>query len=1501
MLGTLTVFLLALMPSVVPVGGSIAPATAADCSPTEATFTGNGTIGSSGVVYQVLTFTSVDDCDWRVPSGVVSVDYLLVGGGGSGGSSALAASAGGGGGGQVKEQINSSVAGGALVTISVGSGGSATLIRGTPDAGGDGSTSSLSGGLSDAVLGGSGGANARIYNATQGQASTLGWSGGGGSVHASNWSTGSTGQGGTGSKGGNAWFDGASSLPQAGGGGGGAGGAGINATANVAGDGGVGVESSVSGSSTYYGGGGGGGKRTLTGTQSSGGNGGGGAGGWASSGEAGDRNTGGGGGGGSITDPDADGGDGGSGVVIIRYGLNPDPPTSTSVTSGDGQMTLAYTLPTHTGGGTLSLEYQLTPSGGSAGSWTSLGETDGSTVISSGVANGTVYSLKLRAKNTVGASSYTSSEVTVGSVLPSPVGEILRLDGTNPSSYSGSGSTWTDLARGNNGTIDGATWDSRSKSFGFDGTNDYVDLPDLAYDFSTGLAIHAVVDFGSAESYETVLGFSEDGSTKAGISFGRYSTADELYLEIYDPAGTGYRECHSSSSGTAIKNGFHVYSALLLADGTCQLQVDGTDLTEVTSTGGGGSATMLPASVVRAGAFVGQGRSGSPRLSGSIQSLVVYNSAQAVPACLPNELTYSGNGAVGESAVPYKLLAFTTGGTCTWQIPDGVTTVDALVVGGGGGGGAHVGSGGAAGGVIEISSSSAASGVGGLGAFDGITNVDISVGLGGAAGELFAACANPTSGITGDETAGSGYCNDSNNQFRAQNGVDSSIEGFTSAIGGGSGGHWNYYYPRAGGSGGGASAAGVGGPSAKLGTAGQGNSGGEFATSYGTGGGGGWAGVGADGSSSRSGDGGPGNSSSLLSTVHSSTFAVGQVSSSNVFFAGGGGGGFHGTRTASAGGVGGGGAGNSIEGVRAVIGASNTGGGGGGGGGTNGGVSYGADGGSGVIIVRYSLSPGAPTISSVSSGDGSLDVAFSAPTHNAGSAITDYEYSFDGSTWTSFSSASAGTKTISGLNNGTAYTVRVRAVNGNGNGVSATAGSSSTPRGSQTLSWSPANTTVEVTAGSVTLSPAASALGGVAVQYSVQSAGSPDASCAISDNSTPTVTFSSVGSCVIRATSVEGGAYLAATTDVTLTVTLAAQTITFASITDKTYGDSSFSATVSASSSLAVTLTSSTTSVCSVSTHTVTIVSAGTCTLVASQSGTSSYAAASSVTRSFTVGQKAITMTVVIADKNYDGASAATVSGTPSLAGLVSGDASYVAVDTSEITAAFVTPDAGVGKSVSVTLGSGVLITGASGDRSGSYSVTLAGTPTATISKISQASLSFTSASAMVFGQSLPLVATGGSGSGALSYAKVSGPCTVSGSTVTSTGAGSCVVTATRAADTNYNSVTSSNFTITVSKAAQSINFTSSVPVSAVSGTTYTPTATASSALTVSLAITTGNGSVCSLSSGVVTFAASGTCVITATQGGDSDYNAASSVTQTIVAGKINQTVTFPSISGQGF
>lgn len=85
-------------------------------------------------------------------------------------------------------------------------------------------------------------------------------------------------------------------------------------------------------------------------------------------------------------------------------------------------------------------------------------------------------------------------------------------------------------------------------------------------------------------------------------------------------------------------------------------------------------------------------------------------------------------------------------------------------------------------------------------------------------------------------------------------------------------------------------------------------------------------------------------------------------------------------------------------------------------------------------------------------------------------------------------------------------------------------------------------------------------------------------------------------------------------------------TITFATISNKTYGDS-FSVTVSASSGLTVTVSSSTTSVCTVSTLTVTAISVGTCTLVAAQGGNGTHPAATSVTNTFIVGKKSLVIT----------------------------------------------------------------------------------------------------------------------------------------------------------------------------------------------------------------------------------------------------------------------------------
>jgi len=84
--------------------------------------------------------------------------------------------------------------------------------------------------------------------------------------------------------------------------------------------------------------------------------------------------------------------------------------------------------------------------------------------------------------------------------------------------------------------------------------------------------------------------------------------------------------------------------------------------------------------------------------------------------------------------------------------------------------------------------------------------------------------------------------------------------------------------------------------------------------------------------------------------------------------------------------------------------------------------------------------PGAPTIGTITPGDSQLSVAFTAPASNGGAAISGYKWSVDGTSYT-LRSGTSSPIVITGLNNGTAYTVRIRAVNSVGDGAVATASS----------------------------------------------------------------------------------------------------------------------------------------------------------------------------------------------------------------------------------------------------------------------------------------------------------------------------------------------------------------------------------------------------------------------------------------------------------------------------
>ena len=175
---------------------------------------------------------------------------------------------------------------------------------------------------------------------------------------------------------------------------------------------------------------------------------------------------------------------------------------------------------------------------------------------------------------------------------------------------------------------------------------------------------------------------------------------------------------------------------------------------------------------------------------------------------------------------------------------------------------------------------------------------------------------------------------------------------------------------------------------------------------------------------------------------------------------------------------------------------------------------------------------------------------------------------------------------------------------------------------------------------------------------------------------------------------------------------------------------------------------------------------------------------------------------------------------------------------------------------------------------------------TLTIARVAQSVLTVTSTSA-TYGQDLSLTSSGGSGTGAVSFAVASGTCSVSGTTLTPGDAGSaCVVTATKAADDNYTAVTSSNTTITVNRAAQATL------------TVTSTSATYGQSLSLSATGGTGAGSTtwsvvsgtCTVSGSTLTPGNAGSsCVVRATKGLDTNYNAVNSADTAVTINRAAQ------------
>ena len=290
----------------------------------------------------------------------------------------------------------------------------------------------------------------------------------------------------------------------------------------------------------------------------------------------------------------------------------------------------------------------------------------------------------------------------------------------------------------------------------------------------------------------------------------------------------------------------------------------------------------------------------------------------------------------------YYYHKFTSTGTTYFVNTLANLSVDYLIVAGGGGCGREGGGGGAGGFRYQTSQTLANT---------GSTDYPVVVGAGGAGGDFQTSGSTngSPSSFNSHSTVGGGAGSNESATYQ-QNSLSGGL-----GHAGGSGGGGGYYHETGG-----------------SGTSGQGNDGGDGIVSsphYGTGGGGGAGSAGVDATHSGGGAGGDGVSNFVGNNVANTTeFLLASVagtdasnnattssSSGTLYIAGGGGGAGNSNGTNASGGKGGGGRGEAngtSPNPVSTAGLDGTGS-GGGGGAENGG--HGADGGDGIVIIRYVL------------------------------------------------------------------------------------------------------------------------------------------------------------------------------------------------------------------------------------------------------------------------------------------------------------------------------------------------------------------------------------------------------------------------------------------------------------------------------------------------------------------------------------------------------------------
>jgi len=252
-------------------------------------------------------------------------------------------------------------------------------------------------------------------------------------------------------------------------------------------------------------------------------------------------------------------------------------------------------------------------------------------------------------------------------------------------------------------------------------------------------------------------------------------------------------------------------------------------------------------------------------------------------------------------------------------------------------------------------------------------------------------------------------------------------------------------------------------------------------------------------------------------------------------------------------------------------------------------------------------------------------------------------------------------------------------------------------------------------------------------------------------------------------------------------VTINKATPTFSNFANvsKTYGASTFDLTAPTSATPGTwSYSSGTTSVISLSGSSATVVGAGTSVITATftPDDTTNYNSGGTISMTVTVSKPTIAITASSHTVAFGG-SVPTI--TPSYSGFVNGEDSSVVSGLTCSTAYTTTTSVGTTTST------------CAGATANNYSFRYT-SGVITVTQGGQTSPLTITSTPVTYGSTLLLTTLGGSGNGETTFVIDSGPCTVSGSTLTPTAAGTCMLTATKAANGNYLASSSSSTAITV-------------------------------------------------------------------------------------------------------